>query len=142
MTIVQAAPPADYRWLKRRTHCALTDDFRAIEAIDERGRIRGMVGFCLWAPNSVQCHMATETPIIWRHLLRPALSYAFEEVGVWKMIGVIPSRNRHSISLCEHVGFRETHRIDDGWERGEDLCVLEFTRQEAVRWLCMNRRAA
>jgi len=140
---VQAAPFNHFGWLKVKTRCALTDDFTAVECVDDAsGVIRGMVGFCLWTPNSVQCHMAVETPIVWRHLLVPSLSYAFNEARVGRMVGVIPSHNDRSIAFAKRVGFQETHRILDGWAIGEDLAVLELTRHEASRWLCANRKAA
>lgn len=142
MLTVRAAPPAHYLWLKRFSGCALTDDFQAVEAIDNTGRIRGMVGYCLWAPNSVQAHMATTSPIVWRSLLGPALRYPFEQIGVRSMLATVPASNSASILFALHVGFREVHRIQAGWTDGEDLAILQLERDSAARWMSANRRAA
>lgn len=139
---VQAAPEPDFNWLAQKTGCALTSDFNAIEALDEAGHIRGMVGYCAWTKNSVQMHMATESPSVWRTLLRPALEYAFVEVGVGICLGVIPDGNARSLRFAKAVGFREVHRVKDGWAKGEDLVVLELRREDCPLFLSDERRAA
>jgi RimJ/RimL family protein N-acetyltransferase len=65
-------------------------------------------------------------------LLADALAYAFRHVGV--LLGVIRASNERSLRLSRKVGFRETHRVADGWQAGEDLIVFEMRREEC-RWI-------
>lgn len=127
---VQAAPPEHYTWVAIRTGCVVTSDFRAVEAIDDNGKIRGMVGYSAWAPNSVQAHMAVESSMVWRHLLKPALSYPFEEAKRGVLVGIINSRNKRSLRMAQHLGFREVGRIKDGYLPGADLVVLQLKKEE------------
>lgn len=110
---------------------SLASNATAIEAVDRRtGRIVGMIGYECWTPNSVQTHMAVETPIAWRSLLRPTFSYPFEEVGVGVMLAIVPAHNARSIALVRRFGLHETHRIRDGWRVGVDLVVFELRKHE------------
>lgn len=138
---VQPAGADGLRWIAEKTSCVLTPSARGIEAVDEAGRIRGVVAYDGWTPNSVQCHMAVDTPVAWRVLVRPAFGYPFRQAGKSVIVGVIPAGNARSIHLAKRLGLRETYRIRDGWAPGEDLVVLEMRREEC-RWLSDERKAA
>lgn len=138
---VLAAAPADFAWLVERTSCAPTGSFKAIKAVDSSGRIRGMVGYDMWTVNAVQAHMAVDSPIVWRSLLRPAFAYPFEQAGKGLLLGIIPAGNARSMALTRRLRFRETYRIRDGWAAGEDLAVFEMLRDECP-WLSAGTRKA
>ena len=131
--IVQVAPPEHYAWVGEHAGCLVTPDFRALEAVQD-GRIVGMVGYCDWFPNSVHMHVAIESPMIAKHLLPPAFRYPFEEVGVGVVIGITPAWVTKAVKFNRHIGFREAHRIKDGFAVGRDLIVFEMRREEC-RWL-------
>jgi L-amino acid N-acyltransferase YncA len=134
---VQAAPPKHFPWLTSRTGCVLTEQARAIEALDGRGLIRGMVAYDGWTENSVQAHMAVDTPIVWRSLLGPAFEYPFTECDKGVLIGIIPGHNARSVAMTRSLGFQEAHRVRDGWAKGDDLVVFEMRREE-----CRHLRGA
>jgi hypothetical protein len=131
---VTAGHGETFDWLSARTHCALTPRARAIKAVDASGRIRGAVAYDCWTENAVQAHMAVDTPVAWRALLRPAFSYPFEEAGKGLLLGIIPAGNARSVALTQRLGFREAYRVRDGWAVGEDLVVFEMRRHEC-KWL-------
>lgn len=132
--IVQAAPPLHFAWIAERTGCALSPSFRAIEAIDEQHRIRGMVGFDHWLGNSAEIHIALDSPTALRALLRPAFDYLFNQAKKAVAIGIVPAHNEKALAFDKHIGFRELTRIRDGWAPGDDVVVLELRREEC-RWL-------
>jgi hypothetical protein len=139
---VQAAPPVDFDWIASRTGCAVSQGFKAIEAVDVRaGRILGMVGYDMWTENSAQMHVAVEKPSVIRALLVPAFSYLFDQCGKGVAVGVVPSHSTHALRFDLHVGFREVYRIRDGWAVGDDLVILEM-RKEECRWLRRPARKA
>lgn len=127
MTSVHQAPPEHFGWLQQRTGCVLTSDFRALEA-RQGARILGMVGYCNWTPNSVEAHMAVDSAIAWRALLPHVFAYPFESRDA--MLAVIPENNPRSLALTRRFGFRETHRVRDGWAPGCDLILFELRRAE------------
>jgi RimJ/RimL family protein N-acetyltransferase len=139
---VQAAPRSHYGWLVQRTGCALTSDFRAIEAMDGRGDVRGMVGYCNWTKAAVQLHIAVEAPSVWRALLRPALEYPFVERGQRVLLGLIAASNKRSARFARAVGFRDVARIRDGWDVGEDFVLFQLRREDCRFVLSDERKVA
>lgn len=140
---VHAAHPKDFAWLVERIGCVLSASARAIKAVDATGRIWGMVAYDGWTHTSAQCHMAVDAPIAWRHLVRPAFHYPFEEAQRRLLIGLVAANNPKSLRMTQHLGFRRTHTFREGFREGVDLVVFEMTREEC-RWLSSteNRKAA
>jgi RimJ/RimL family protein N-acetyltransferase len=134
-----AATTEEIDWLRERTGALLASDPRAIKAVDAMGRIRGMVAYENWTPNSVQAHMAVDTPVAWRSLLPAVFEYPFEECGLGVLFGVIPAGNHRSCAMVRRLGFRETYRIRDGWGPGEDLIIFEMRRLE---WLAQHGKGS
>ena len=132
--IVRAAPPEHYAWIRDRTGLRHSTEFRAIEALDASGEIRGMVGYDDWTPNSVQMHVAIDTPIVTRALVRPAFVYPFIEAGRKVVIGVTPSDRERALVFNKRLGFHETMRLHNGYADGVDLVFQLMTRDEC-RWL-------
>ena len=131
---IQSAAPSRIEWLTERTTYVPSKDVRAIEAIDREGVTRGMVAYDHWAHNSVQMHVALDSPIAARSLLSAAFSYPFIMLGLGVVVGIVPASNQRSLHHALHLGFEEKHRIKDGWEVGTDLVVMEM-RKENCRWI-------
>lgn len=146
--IVQAAPPQHFSWLRSRTQCELSENFRAIEALAPdiiychlcglvHGRIRGMVGYNGWTENAVSMHFAIEGPGAFKALHAEAFKYAFEQAGKKMVFGVTPSDNARAIKAIRAVGFREVYREKDGFADGVDIVFSRFTRSE---WLAQQKK--
>lgn len=131
---VLAAYPEELAWLANRTGAAFTPGARAIKAVDATGRIRGMVAYDGWTVSACQAHMAVDSPIVWRSLVRPAFSYPFEEARRTLILGIIPGDNPRSLAMAKRLGFRRVHEVKDGWAPGVPLVVHEMLRAEC-RWL-------
>lgn len=150
--VVQAAPAAHYLWLALQSGTELTEGFRAIEVLDEdqpevcpfcrreHGRIRGMTGYSAWTPNSVTMHVAMdETDRSDRReaataIIPEAFRYPFEERGLKIVLAGVLSSNAKSLALCRRLGFREVHRVPQGWDDETDLILLEMRRDEC-QWV-------
>ena len=104
--MVRAASPESLRWIEARTGCVLTREAKGIEAVDARGVVRGQVAYDCWTPMSCQCHMAVDTPVAWRSLVRPAFEYPFRQAGKSVIMGVIPAGNARSVHLAKRLGLR------------------------------------
>lgn len=131
--IVRASPPEHYFWLAAATGCVITEDFRAIEAVDSSGKVRGMVGYCNWTKNAAQAHMAADSPIVWRSLLGPALEYPFLEAGRGMLLATVSANNSKSLAMLDHLGFERLNVIKDGFALGEDMVFLQLRRENCER---------
>ena len=131
---VLPAHPSEYSWIAGRAELVIGPAFRAIKAVDETGRIHGMVGYDGWTQNAVSMHVALEHPAALRHLLRPGFGVPFLELGKGVALAMVLSSNERSLALVPRLGFRETHRVRDGWSVGVDLVLFEM-RREDCRWL-------
>lgn len=140
MITLRAAPPEHYPWIAERASLSLTREFRAIEAVDEDG-ILAMVGYDGWLPNCCSMHVAVERPFPARRFLRQAFGIPFLESGRDIVVGWVLGTNRKALDLDRRLGFRETHRIRDGWEKGVDLVLFEMRRHEC-RWIQERQRRA
>lgn len=134
------APPEHFGWLLDRVHYSPTAQMRAIEAVDSAGRIRGMVGFDRWTPNSCEVHLALDTPAAGRCLIRPAMEYVFIQADKAQMLAKVCSDNPTSFHLAIKMGFRAIGRIPDGWSDGVDILTMQLSK-ESCKFL-MSREGA
>lgn len=140
--IVRAAPSEHLPWLVSRAKFNASHEIKAMEAVDDDGRIHGMAGFDGWTPNSVVLTIALDNPSCLRHMIHGIFHYAFIQAGRGVALATIVGSNKRSIALCRHVGFREAYRVRDGAQVGEDLVLMEM-RREDCRWLPRaNRKVA
>ena len=131
---VQAASVQHLGWLAERVGVVMTPDAKAIEAIDHRGVIAGMVAYDHWTENSAVAHMAVSSPIAWRCMLVPAFSYAFQQAGKGVLLGFIRESNTRSLRFAKKIGFRQTHIVADGYSVGDGMVMVEM-RKEDCRWI-------
>lgn len=139
--IVRPAHPDHYAWIAQRAGLTAGPSFRAIEAVDEAGRIHGMVGYDGWTENAVCLHVALENPACLRHLLKPGFGIPFVELGRGVALASVLSTNERSLALVPRLGFRFAHRVRDGWKPGVDVVWFEMRREEC-RWIREARWAA
>jgi RimJ/RimL family protein N-acetyltransferase len=131
--IIQAAHPSHHPWIAERAKLELHPGFMAIEAVDDSGRIVGMVGFDGWLPQAVCLHIAIEEPIALRKLLPAAFGVAFEPpprgFGKVAAIATVLSTNEKSLRLVGRVGFEKLYAGRDWSGPGVDFCVFEMRRE-------------
>lgn len=127
---VRAATPEEYSWLLGRVGYTPTASFRALAAVDNTGRVRGMVGFDSWTENSAQAHFAVDTPMALRELAPAAFEYVFHQAGRGVLVGVVREDNARSRRATKHLGFKEAYRIRDGAAAGVALLLYELRREE------------
>jgi hypothetical protein len=138
--IVRAATPHERSLLARVVGVHLTPEARGIVAVDGP-TVRGGVLYDGWTDTACQVHMATASPLVWRHLLPAAFRYPFDEAGRSVLIGNVRASNTASVRLTQHLGFTEACRIPDAAGPGEALIVFTM-RREGCRWLTTRPRAS
>lgn len=121
-------------WLAERAGCEIGPGFQAMKAVDERGRVHGMVGYGGWTANSFLMHIALDNPACLRSLLKWCFRYPFEQAGRGVAYATVRGTNEPSLRLCRKVGFREVCRLRDAVAVGEDMVLFEMRREEC-RWI-------
>lgn len=134
MITVRPMAPDRLGWLAERAHLNIGPGFVAIEAVTPDGRIVGAVGFDGWTPGSVSMHIALDSPIAFRALLRQAFHQVFVQWGKGVATCLVLGSNARSHALVDSVGFRRVFTGRDYWAPGEDMVVYEMRREECV-WL-------
>jgi hypothetical protein len=134
---LQQAGPRGLAWLVERTSAGLTANARGIQAVDSKGVIRGVVAYDQWTLNSVQAHMAVDTPLAWRALLPHVFVYPFQHVGI--ILGIIPAGNTKSTEMVKRLGFQKAWTFWRGWSQTEDLVLWRMYREDC-RYLAPSAR--
>lgn len=146
MIRVLPSPPGHHRWIAERAGLTLHPGFGALEAVDEDGRILGMVGFDGWWAGAVALHVALEHPMVLRRLLRPAFGVVFDVPprGFNKAAATatVLSTNTRSLRLVQHLGFRHIHTGRDYAGPGVHIEFFEMRREECRFIPRTMRRAA
>lgn len=145
MIRIQAAPPDHLRWLAERAALSIQPGLMALEAVDESGRIVGMVGYELGWATTVAMHVAVDHPAALRHLLRPGFCAAFEPpprgFGRLAATATVLSTNKRSLALVPHLGFRHVFTGRGYAGDGVDVEFFEMRREEC-RWIPRSLRRA
>jgi hypothetical protein len=120
-------------WAASRIGISLTGQAAGLSAVDGSGRTRGVVVFDGWTPSAAQVHLALDTPMALRCLIRRAFLYVFKAMGRQVLWMLLPASSP-AAGLAESFGFRLAHEIRDGFAVGDNVCVFEMRREEC-RWL-------
>lgn len=136
--IVRAATPQERALLAGVVGVHLSPEARGIVAVTG-DVVRGGVLYDGWTDTACQVHMATASPLVWRHLLPAAFAYPFEEAGRSVLIGNVRASNTASVNLTKHLGFTETCRIPDAAGLGEALIIFTMRREDCAH---LSRKAA
>lgn len=131
---------SDMEWIESRVG-VLTRSATGISAIRPDGAVGGVVAFDSWHPGSVQVHIAAESPLAWRALCRVVWDYAFNQEKVGAVLATIPSHRWQAVQMAIRLGFKESHRVREGFSKGSDL-VFFYMRREMCRFLQPLAKAA
>lgn len=109
--------------------------FKAVMQLDETGNIIAATGYDHWTPNSVSMHVWIPDPKrMVPKFVKESFRYPFEIGNRGLVIGVTPGDNTRALEFNKKIGFRETHRVKDGWALGTDMVIQEMRRDEC-RWI-------
>ncbi len=98
--------------------------------IEKDGKLTCGVLFEGYNGKSIQIHVAIEPGArMTREWLFVLFDYAFRQLGVNKIIGVVDSTNEAALRFDKHIGFVEEAVIADAGKHG-DMHILTMTRQQ------------
>jgi RimJ/RimL family protein N-acetyltransferase len=96
---------------------------------DETGQIIAGVKYDNWNGRSVCMHVAALPGVNWltRGFARACFDYAFNQLGVSKVLGLVDAKNVAARRFDEHLGFKIEATIADA-SPGGDLLIYSMTR--------------
>lgn len=111
-----------------------SEDFQAIGRVGVGGDLIGVVAYNGFCGRVCSMHMAGVGNWVSREFILAAFSYPFKQLDMLAVISPIAESNHRALRFDKHFGFREVHRVPDGYEEGVDLIFLEM-RKEDCRYL-------
>lgn len=117
-------------WVYARTGgIFLPEVSQAIGQVDSEGNLVAGVVFEGYNGASMKGHIAVDPKArLSREFLWYMGHYAFDEIKVNKVIGLVDSSNIQALKVDKKMGFVEEHRIE-GAAVGGDLVVLTLTKE-------------
>lgn len=105
------------------------------------GILQGGVVYTGFLHASIMLHMAgNETNWATRDFLWMVFDYAFNQLGVRKLVGLVPSNNTRAISVDLRLGFRLEGRLTEMLaDPHEDLLILTMLKKDC-KWLKVTPR--
>lgn len=135
--LIRIDHPGDGDWVMDRCHGiwnAHTDHVIALAREGARAPLGGVV-FTGYLYGSLCMHMAgSGGPWATADFLWMVYDYAFVQLGVRKVIGLVAADNALALKIDLKMGFQYETRITDMTADGQDLLVLSM-RRENCRWL-------
>lgn len=130
--------PGDGDWIMLRVGGIFNDKTDHTVAVHRDGKMVGGVVFTGYLGSSITLHMAgVEDNWATRDFLWMVFHYAFVQLGVRKVLGLVSSDNARALSIDIRLGFTVAARISDVYPDGSDLVVLEMARA-GCRWLALT----
>jgi L-amino acid N-acyltransferase YncA len=122
-------------WKDLKIDIPLTSDTGGM-VLEKDGRIVAAGVFDGWTYNAVFMHMMTTNmrEVMRSKFLNEVFDYIFTTVGKKKALGLIANNHKPSIRLAKRFGFAEKTRIEDGFDEGNDLVILELKRENCPYW--------
>jgi hypothetical protein len=127
--------PGDGEWVMSRVGGVFNEKTDHVIAVAREDVPLGGVVFTGYLIGSITMHMAG-TGNNWgtRDFLWMVYNYAFEQLGVRKVIGLVAADNHLAIAIDLKMGFTIETAISDMTADGGDLLVLSMRKQDC-RWL-------
>jgi hypothetical protein len=114
---------------------------QCVAEYDTRDILKGGILFTDFMNGSIQMHIAGFRPN-WgsKALVYLGFHYPFRQLGVKKVIGLVPEYNWKSRNLSLHLGFRIEYLVEDVFNHHDapnGMYIMSMTREQC-RWLNMR----
>lgn len=127
--------PGDGAWIMERCGGVFNDKIDHVVALHRDGKLCGGLVYTGFLGGSIQMHAAgDETNWPNRDFLWLIFDYAFNQLGVCKVIGLVAATNIRALDVDLRLGWRIEAVIRRALWGGEDLLVLGMVKEDC-RWL-------
>lgn len=130
--------PGDGEWIMLRVGGLFNRATDHTVAVHRNGRVAGGVVFTGYLGSAITLHMAgSEDNWATRDFLWMVFHYAFVQLGVRKVLGLVSSANTRALSVDARLGFAVVARVPDIYPDGSDLMILAMDKSEC-KWLALT----
>lgn len=119
-------------WIGQKTKGVYTPVTASFIGLEFDGQLSAVTAYTDFNGNSVQMHVAIDNRIN-REYTWFCFHYAFNQLKVKKVIGLVESNNKKALRFDKHLGFVEEHIVKDAGREG-DIHILSMTREQC-RWI-------
>jgi L-amino acid N-acyltransferase YncA len=110
-------------------------DFQAFGTVSEAtDRLMGVVAYNGFWGHVCTMHTAGDGNWVSRRLLWRSFDYPFRQLGLQAVLAPVAASNARALNFDTKMGFKEVHRIRNGWDLGDDLIILQLLREDC-HWL-------
>lgn len=129
-------------WVFSKIGKVWSPEGREVVGLVDGDIVLGGVVYEDYTGSSVCCHIAIAHPHVpLRKLLVAAARYAYNQLGVKKVIGMVPSNNEDALRMDFRLGFELEAIVRDVFPDGSDMVILTMTREQC-RFLPRQKEAA
>ena len=141
MLIKPIEEPIEWLWVQDRTHLIRMEDSVGLIAYLNGKRVAACVADS-FGKDSCSVHITIENPLVLRRgFLEEVADGLFNQRGMKRVFGLVPSNNAKALKLNKHLGWQEIARIPNGHSEGVDYIIMEMT-PKTCRWLNKRQEAA
>jgi len=116
-------------------HLPASGDFQAFGSVSSTtNNLMGVVAFNGFWGRVCTMHTAGDGNWVNRQLLWRSFDFPFRYLGLQAVIAPVAASNARALKFDQKIGFKEVHRIPNGWADGDDLIVLQLLRADC-HWL-------
>jgi RimJ/RimL family protein N-acetyltransferase len=110
-------------------------DFQAFGSVSARtDELLGVVAFNGFWGHVCSIHTAGAGNWMSRSLIWRTFDYPFRQLDMRALMAPVAASNTRSVNFIKRMGFKEIHRVPNGWDEGDDLIVLQMLREDCP-WL-------
>ena len=93
-------------WAQERIGVIFREDAKAI-GLERDGEVVAVVVFDTFSPADACMHIASDGTKRWmsKELLLAAFAYPFVQLGLRRLTGLVPAKNKEALAFDEHIGF-------------------------------------
>lgn len=136
---IRVNDPADGRWIMAQSGGNFNPGDCCL-GLHRRGKLCGGGVFTGYMGASMLVHMAGDgSNWLTRDFIWMAFDYCFNQVGVRKLLGLIPSDNHRALDIALRLGFTIETGVRDVFPDGSDLLILVLDKPDA-KWLYIKPR--
>lgn len=146
--VVTALTPAEKMTMltflhEHNVHLPPSGDFQAFGTVSPvTDSLLGVVAFNGFWGRVCTMHTAGEGNWVSRRLIWRCFDYPFRQLNMQAVLAPVAASNERALKFDQRLGFREVHRVANGWGDGDDLIILQLARNECI-WLDkLDRRFA
>lgn len=124
--------PIAEAWLRERVGVRNAFEKYTCLSLMDGLKFRAVVLFCGYNGHAIEMHVASDGSRRWltRDYLRACFRYAFVQLGVRRVTGLVSAKNEAALKFDRALGFKDEGCIRQGADDGSDLLVLGMLRAE------------